>query len=354
MSLPTVGTPCWVFPALDEFLGCERMHETLCTNSPRHHENLWQVIHSYWQLTKPRIIILLLITTAASMWMAAKGQVDPILALVTIFSGACAAASANTINCLYDRDIDYEMERTRHRPLPSGRIQPRDALIFAIALASLSFTLLTVFANLLSACLAMSGIVTYVLVYTHWLKRHSTQNIVIGGAAGAIPPLVGWAAVTGDLSWTAWTFFIIIFLWTPPHFWALAMMIREDYAKVNVPMLPVVVGEAPTARQIWWYTLLLVPVSCLLTFPLGQTGIIYSAIALLSGTFFITKAWSLMKTPHDVQLARSVFKYSILYMMVLSAGMALDSLPLAQQLTAGFTHQLNAVISALPINQLSL
>jgi heme o synthase len=171
------------------------MQETI---AHRHHANLGQVIQSYWQLTKPRIIILLLVTTAGSMWIAAKGQVDPVLVLVTLLGGTLASASANTINCIYDRDIDYDMERTRHRPLPSGRIQPRDALIFAIALAAASFTLLTVFANLLSACLAMSGIVTYVLVYTHWLKRHSTQNIVIGGAAGAIPPLVGWAAVTGD------------------------------------------------------------------------------------------------------------------------------------------------------------
>ena len=187
------------------------MQETISPNAPRHHENLGQLIQSYWQLTKPRIIILLLVTTAGSMWIAADGQVDPFLVLVTLVSGALAAASANTINCLYDRDIDYDMERTRHRPLPSGRIQPRDALIFAIALALISFSLLTVYANLLSAGLAMSGIVTYVLVNTHWLKRHSTQNIVIGGAAGAIPPLVGWAAVTGELSWAAWVFFAIIF-----------------------------------------------------------------------------------------------------------------------------------------------
>ena len=153
--------------------------------------------------------------------------VDPVLA-VTLLSGAFAAASANTINCLYDRD--FEVERTRHRPLPSGCMQPRDALVFAIALAVSSFTLLTVFANLLSACLAMSGIVTYVLVYTHWLKRHSTQNIVIGGSTGAIPPSVGWAAVMGEVGWPAWIYFIIIFMWTPPHVWALAMMVRDDYS----------------------------------------------------------------------------------------------------------------------------
>ncbi|PLZ67216.1 heme o synthase, partial [Fischerella thermalis] len=210
------------------------------TNVSKQHESFLQVLQSYYQLTKPRIIPLLLITTAGSMWIAAKGQVDPMLLLVTLSGGTLAAASAQTINCIYDRDIDYEMERTRHRPIPSGRIQSRDALIFAIALAVISFSLLSVFANLLAALLAMAGIGFYVLIYTHWLKRHSTLNIVIGGAAGAIPTLVGWAAVTGNLSWTAWLLFTIVFLWTPPHFWALALMIRDDYAKVGVPMLPVV------------------------------------------------------------------------------------------------------------------
>ena len=307
------------------------MQETVLTGIPRQHENVLQVLQSYYQLTKPRIILLLLITTAGGMWIAAKGEVDPVLLLVTLISGACAAGSANTINCFYDRDIDYIMERTRHRPLPSGRIQPRDALIFAIALATLSFTLLAVFANLLSACLAMSGIVFYVLIYTHWLKRHSTLNIVIGGAAGAIPPLVGWAAVTGDLSWAAWVLFAIIFFWTPPHFWALAVLIREDYAKVGVPMLPVVVGNEPTARQIFYYTLILLPVTLLLVYPLHVMGAVYCGIALLLGGVFVQKAWQLMQAPSDLQVARSVFKYSILYLMLLCAGMGLDSLP--------FTHE---------------
>jgi protoheme IX farnesyltransferase len=321
------------------------MHETVWNDAPRHHQNLWQVVQSYWQLTKPRIIILLLITTAGSMWIAAEGRVDPLLLLVTLLSGGFAAASANTINCLYDRDIDYEMERTRHRPLPSGRVQPRDALLFAIALAALSFTLLTVFANLLSALLAMSGIATYVVVYTHWLKRHSTQNIVIGGAAGAIPPLVGWAAVTGELSWAAWVFFAIVFFWTPPHFWALAMMIREDYAKVKVPMLPVIVGDAPTARQIWIYTLLLIPVTLLLVYPLHVMGAVYTAVALVLGGIFAAKAWALLRSPSDQQLARSLFKYSILYMMLLCAGMAVDSLPITHQITNTLADSLTALVN---------
>jgi protoheme IX farnesyltransferase len=324
------------------------MQETLTTVTSRRNANFSQVLQSYYQLTKPRIILLLLITTAGAMWIAADGQVDPLLLLVTLVSGACAAGAANTINCLYDRDIDYIMERTRHRPLPSGRVQPRDAVIFAIGLASLSFTLLTVFANVLSACLAMSGIVFYVLIYTHWLKRHSTQNIVIGGAAGAIPPLVGWAAVTGDLSWAAWVLFAIIFLWTPPHFWALAVMIREDYAKVGVPMLPVVEGNEPTSRQIFYYTLMLIPVTLLLVYPLHVMGAVYAAIALFLGGIFVQKAWQLMQTPSDLQVARSVFKYSILYLMLLCAGMALDSLPVMHFLTNAIAENVQTILSAMP------
>jgi len=322
------------------------MQETLITSPSRHHDNLLQVLKSYWQLTKPRIIILLLITTAGSMWLAGQGSVDPLLVLITITGGALAAASANTINCLYDRDIDYDMERTRHRPLPSGRVQPRDALIFAIALATISFTLLTVFANLLSACLAMSGIVTYVLVYTHWLKRHSPQNIVIGGAAGAIPPLVGWAAVTGELSWAAWVFFAIIFMWTPPHFWALAMMIRQDYAKVGVPMLPVIAGNSITAKQILYYTVMLIPMTLLLVYPLHVSGAVYATSAILLGAIFIKKAWALLCDSDNQTLARSVFKYSIFYMMLLCAGMAVDSLPMTREIIATMSDSVTPILSA--------
>src|ERR687886_1969 len=174
------------------------------TSVSRQHENFLQVIQSYYQLTKPRIIPLLLITTAAGMWMASEGRVDPFLLLVTLVGGTLAAASAQVLNCIYDRDIDYDMERTRHRPIPSGKVQPRDALLFAIALGSLSFTLLTVFVNLLAALLAMSGIVFYMAIYTHLLKRHTPQNIVIGGAAGANPPLGGWGGGSGGPRLAAW------------------------------------------------------------------------------------------------------------------------------------------------------
>lgn len=287
--------------------------------------SLGQILLGYLQLTKPRIILLLLFTTIGSLWMAGQGQVDPQVMVATVVGGALAAGAANTINQIYDQDIDSVMERTQSRPIPSGLIQPYQALIFAIALASTAFGLMVCYTNLLAACLAMSGIVLYVLVYTHWLKRHSSQNIVIGGAAGAIPPLVGWAAVTGELSWAAWLFFAIIFLWTPPHFWALSIMIREDYAKVGVPMLPVVKGNLRTSQWIFAYTLALLPATLAMVYPLQMLGWVYGAIALGLGAGFVYKSWQLLQTPEDIPLARSVFKYSIVYMMLLSVAMAVDS-----------------------------
>lgn len=314
--------------------------------SPQH-ENILQVFRSYLQLTKPRIIPLLLITTAASMGIASHGRIDPLLLLITLTGGTLAAASAQVMNCVYDRDIDYAMERTRKRPLPSGKVQTKDAVIFAIVLGILAFTLLAICVNLLSACLAMSGIAFYMVIYTHFLKRHTSQNIVIGGAAGAIPPLVGWAAVTGDLNWTPWLLFALIFLWTPPHFWALALMIRDDYAKVGVPMLPVVKGEVETVRQIWVYTWITVAASFLLVYPLGQAGIVYGAIALILGIIFIKKVWLLNLDPSSKDMAKSLFKYSILYMMLLCAGMVVDSLPISHDLIAGLGDKYLAIVLAL-------
>lgn len=287
--------------------------------------SLSQTLWDYYQLTKPRLILLFLITTAAAMWIAAHGSVDPKVVLITLIAGACASGSANTFNCLYDRDIDAIMERTQERPLPAGRIKPWQAAVFGASLAIISFGLLVTFVNLLSACLAMSGIAVYLGVYTYWLKRSSSQNIVIGGAAGAIPPLVGWAAVTGELSLAAWLLFAIIFIWTPPHFWPLAMMMEDDYAKVGVPMLPVVDGDLMTARQTLAYTVLLLPVSLLLVVPVHALGWIYGMTALVLGGLFIKKAWILLQTPEDKQVARSVFKFSILYMMLLSASAVVDS-----------------------------
>ena len=302
------------------------------TSLARQNQNITEVVKSYYQLTKPRIIPLLLITTAASMWIASNGRVDPFLLLITLLGGTLAAASAQVMNCIYDQDIDYTMTRTRKRPIPSGRVQPRHALIFAVVLGVLSFSLLTIFANLLAAMLALSGIVFYMLIYTHWLKRHTTQNIVIGGAAGSIPPLVGWAAVTGNLGLIPCLLFAIIFLWTPPHFWALALMIKEDYAEVEIPMLPVVEGEEATVKQIWLYSLLLVPCSLLLMYPIGNLGIIYGAIALYLGSKFLYKAWELKQDPTSNQLAKGMFKYSIFYMMLLCVGMIIDTLPVTHKL----------------------
>ena len=301
------------------------------TDLVRRNENLLQVVRSYYQLTKPRIIPLLLITTAASMWMASKGEVDSFKLFITLLGGTLAAASAQVMNCIYDRDIDYEMLRTRTRPIPSGRVQSSHALIFAVVLGVMSFSLFLAYINLLSGLLAMSGIVFYMLVYTHFLKRNTTQNIVIVGAAGSIPPLVGWAAVTGDLSWAPWILFAIIFLWTPPHFWALALMIKDDYAQVNVPMMPVIEGEESTVRQIWWYTLLVIPCTLLLVYPVGVSGWLYGAIAVLLGAIFIKKTWLLKQNPFDKDMAKSLFKFSILYLMLLCTAMVVDSLPLTRE-----------------------
>lgn len=317
--------------------------------SRRHHDSFGEVIRSYMQLTKPRIIPLLLIETAAGMWVAGQGRVSPVLLLITLLSGTLAAASAQTINCIYDRDIDYDMERTRSRPIPSGRIQPRDALVFAIVMAVMSFALLATFANLLSAGLAMLGIAVYIGVYTTWLKRSSPQNIVIGGAAGAIPPLVGWAAVTGELSLAAWVIFAIVFVWTPPHFWALAMLIQDDYAKVNVPMLPVVVGNKATASQIWRYTVGLVPLTLVLVYPLGVCGAVYAVGASALGYLFLKKAWALRNSYDDRDLARGTFKYSIFYMMLLSVVMVIDSLPVVRFAIASLVSGVQSVLAAIPI-----
>lgn len=309
------------------------------TQALRHHDNFLQVAKSYYQLTKPRIIPLLLITTAASMEIAAQGQVSPLLLFLTLLGGTLAAAAAQTLNCIYDRDIDHTMLRTRARPIPSGRVQPLHALIFALILASLSLALFVFFVNTLSGLLAMMGIAFYMLIYTHLLKRHSIQNIVIGGAAGSIPPLVGWAAVTGDLGWIPWILFAIIFLWTPPHFWALALMIKDDYAEVDIPMMPVVKGEEATSEQIWLYTLIVVPFTFLLIYPFGACGLIYGLAAFALGVAFLKKAWLLKQNPFDKDIARSLFKYSILYMMLLCTAMVIDSLPM--------THRLIATIGSL-------
>ncbi|MCJ2543739.1 heme o synthase [Thermostichus vulcanus] len=314
----------------DSFHDHQSTQSTQIPCQTRHHQTVSQVFRSYSQLIKPKIIALLLMTTAGAMWMA--GNTDPVKFVVTLLGGGMAAAAANAINMVYDADIDQVMERTRHRPLPSGRIQARDALIFAGILAFLSFGLLALFTNLLAAGLAMSGILVYVGVYTHWLKRSSTQNIVIGGAAGAIPPLVGWAAATGELSWAAWVMFAIIFLWTPPHFWALALLKQEDYARARVPMLPVVAGETRTALQILFYALLIVPVSLLLVYPLQVLGSFYLGAAFLLGSLLVWKAVQLLQDPQSRERAGSLFVFANLYLLLLCGAMGLDSWSLTHTL----------------------
>jgi protoheme IX farnesyltransferase len=277
---------------------------------------------AYINLMKPHVTVLLLGVTLATMAIAAQGFPPLGLVVATLFGGACAAASANAINCYFDRDIDQLMSRTRRRSIPAGRVPPRHALILGITLAALSFADLTIFVNLLSAILAFSGIIFYVFVYTLWLKRSSAQNIVIGGAAGAVPPLVGWAAVTHSVGLPAIWLFAIIFYWTPPHFWALALLIKNDYARAHIPMMPVVMGERETKRQIILYTLLLIAVTLVL-FTTRVMGLIYlvSALALGGGFLYLAiRVWR-DETKH---WARTLFWYSNCYLALLFALMVID------------------------------
>jgi len=278
----------------------------------------------YVALTKPRIMILLLITTFSAMLIAAPGQVSPWIVVVTLLGGALASGSASAINQLLERDIDALMARTKRRPVAAGRIQPPFAFAFATLLGFVAFAVLSVFVNLLTAVLAIAGLLFYVLVYTVWLKRLTPQNIVIGGAAGAVPPLVGWAAATGRIDLPAVVLFLIVFLWTPPHFWALSLYRRDDYARAGVPMLPVVAGEDATRRQIVVYSAVLVVVSLLL-FPIAGLGVLYTAVAGLSGALFIVLAVRVWREK-TAQAAVRLFGYSILYLGILFGAMVLDRL----------------------------
>ena len=280
------------------------------------------VARDYLALTKPRIISLLLLTTVATMVVA--DPAGPALAVViwTMIGGYLAAGGAGAINHYLDREADARMARTRGRPLVSGRIEPRHGLIFGIALGALSFVQLALTVNLLAAVLAMAGLLGYVFVYTLWLKPLTPQNIVIGGAAGAVPPLVGWAAATGGLSLEALYPFAIVFFWTPPHFWALSLLIKDDYARTGVPMLPVVRGEAETRRQIVAYSLVLLAVS-MLPVAGGLFGAIYGVAALLLGGAFCTLALRLRGRPSKATALR-LYLYSLAYLALLFVVMAVD------------------------------
>ncbi len=283
---------------------------------------LGEVVLDYVSLAKPRIIALLLVTALGGMMIAQRGWPSTGLVFMTLLGGALAAAGAGAINCWIDRDIDREMVRTRRRPLPDGRIAPAHALTFGIALGVLAFLLLAFEVNVLAASLAVAGLLFYVLVYTLWLKRSTPQNIVIGGAAGAVPPLVGWAAVTHQLDLTAVYLFAIIVFWTPPHFWALALRTKADYARARIPMLPVVVGERQARWQILGYTLLLVAVTWML-FVTGSVGWIYLVGATGLGAGFVFLAGQTVRD-RGVRWSRRLFDYSIIYLAVLFGVIVVD------------------------------
>ena len=278
------------------------------------------VVADYVALTKPKVQSLLLLTTVCTMEVAG----DPSIGLIalTLAGGYLSAGGAGAVNHWYDRDIDALMERTADRPVPAGRVSPRAALTYGIVLALLSFVLLTTTVNLLAASLALAGFLGYVFVYTVWLKRRTPQNIVIGGAAGAVPPLVGWAAVTGELAGMPIYLFAIVFFWTPPHFWALSLLMKDDYARAGVPMLPVVRGERETRRQILLYSILLYAVSQL-PFCAGAFGLTYLVCSVLLGAAFIYGAWRLTRRPERRNALR-LYLYSLAYLAALFAAMVAD------------------------------
>jgi protoheme IX farnesyltransferase len=279
-----------------------------------------QLIADYVDLTKPKVQSLLLFTTVMTMEVAGDPKVS--LVALTCVGGYLSAGGAGAVNHYWDRDIDARMPRTANRPVPSGRVSPAAAVRFGIALQIASFLLLSLTVNVLSAALALGGFVGYVGVYTMWLKRRTPQNIVIGGAAGAMPPLVAWAATRGSLSWTAVYLFAIVFYWTPPHFWALSLLMKDEYAEVGVPMLPVVRGEQTTRLHIVLYAALLYAVSQL-PFCVGEFGAVYLAASMVLGLAFVGGAVALYRRA-DRRTALRLYLFSMLYLALLFAAMVLD------------------------------
>jgi protoheme IX farnesyltransferase len=279
-----------------------------------------QLLSDYVELTKPKVQTLLLLTTIATMYVA--GDPSPVLVALTCLGGYLSAGGAGAVNHWFDRDIDLQMARTSNRPVPSGRVSPRAALAFGCTLAALSVLELSLTVNPLAAALSFAGFLGYVFVYTVWLKRRTPQNIVIGGAAGAVPPLVGWAAVTGSVSGTAVILFFIVFFWTPPHFWALSLLMKDEYAKVGVPMLPVVRGEAETRRQILLYSVLLYAVTQL-PFCAGGFGAIYLVSSLALGVAFVAGAARLYRRA-DRRSALRLYLFSLVYLALLFCSMVAD------------------------------
>ncbi|MDE2571082.1 MAG: heme o synthase [bacterium] len=280
------------------------------------------VYGAYAEIAKPRIIVLLLITTVAAMLMAARGLPPAELIFWTLMGGALSSASSGAFNCWYDRDIDPLMKRTATRPLPTGRLQPWQALAFAAVSGTLAYVILGVFVNPLAMALAMFGQFYYCVIYTIWLKRSTPMNIVIGGGAGAVPPLVGWAAVTHQVGAPALGLFAVIFLWTPPHFWSLALNVEIDYAKAGVPMLPNVAGERYTRIQIFGYTVVLV-LATLLFYPLHILGAVFFGAAAVLGGYFLILALRILLLPLRPTYAQ-MFRYSLIYLALICVAMVVD------------------------------
>lgn len=281
------------------------------------------VASDYLSMTKPPIIVLLVITAVGAMFLASGGLPPLLLVILVCVGGSLGAGGANALNHYLEQDIDSKMTRTRQRPVAGHRISPRNALAFGVVLNVLAFALLAIWVNVLAASLTLAATLFYVLVYTSWLKRSTPHNIVIGGAAGAIPPLVGWAAITGGVGLPAVYLFTIVFFWTPPHFWALALLIEKDYAEAGIPMLPVVAGRPNTVANIFLYSVVLIALT--LVFALvSSTGRIYLASAAVLGVVFILFAWRLMRNDSRPR-AKAMYLYSLLYLALLFVAIMADS-----------------------------
>ena len=280
-------------------------------------------VADFWQLLKPRVMSLVIFTGFVGMFLA-PADMHPLLFVISLFAIAAGAGASGAINQWYDRDIDAVMERTRGRPVPSGAVEPAEALSFGLVISTLSVLLLGLASNWLAAGLLAFTIFFYGVVYTIWLKRSTPQNIVIGGAAGALPPVIGWAAVTGGLSVEPLILFAVIFMWTPPHFWALALFRNDDYMRANIPMMPVVAGETETRRQILIYAVLLAPLA-LAPAVIGMTSMAYGVVVAALGLNFIRLSWVLYRQPDDAA-AKRLFAFSILYLFLLFLGLVIDRL----------------------------
>jgi protoheme IX farnesyltransferase len=289
-------------------------------------------VSDFWNLLKPRVMSLVIFTGFAGMFLA-PASIHPLLFVISLFAIAAGAGASGAINQWYDRDIDAVMQRTQSRPIPSGAVEPAEALSFGLVISALSVLLLGLAANWLAAGLLAFTIFFYGVIYTIWLKRSTPQNIVIGGAAGALPPVIGWAAVTGTLSIEPLILFAIIFMWTPPHFWALALFRNDDYTRANVPMMPVVAGAAETRRQILIYAVLLAPLGVVPAL-IGMSSIFYGILAGALGLNFVRLSWQLFRAPDD-QVARRLFGFSIVYLFLLFLALVVDRAVTANAFLAG-------------------